>query len=214
MKTYAVIIAGGVGSRMGASIPKQFINIKDKPVIIYTLEAFEKNPMVDEIEVVCIEGWEEMLKAYAKQFGIKKLKHITKGGNTGQESIRNGVFNLKGKAKKGDIIIIHDGVRPIVDQEVLSDVIVCAKENGNACSSMPYNEQIFRVTSPEDTTTTEYIPRETLRRVVTPQAYEFNDLYSAYIDDIVTVKIISNDNAKYGKVVKIENNQIYIVKED
>ena len=92
----AIVIAGGVGSRMGQQIPKQFINVRDKPVLIYTLEAFQAHPQVEAIEVVCIDGWEDILKAYAKQFGISKLKWVVKGGKTGQESIRNGVYGLEG----------------------------------------------------------------------------------------------------------------------
>ena len=176
----AVIIAGGVGNRMGQSIPKQFINVYDKPILMYTLEGFEKHPMVDAIEVVCLEGWEHVLSAYAKQFGIDKLKWITTGGNTGQESIRNGVFNLEGKANNDDIIIIHDGIRPLIEPMVLTDVISKAQKYGNAVTSMPYNEQIFVVSEDDTTTTTQFIPRETLRRVATPQAYKFGLLDEKY----------------------------------
>ena len=99
----AVIIAGGVGSRMQMDIPKQFIHIYGKPVIIYTLEGFQKHPEIDAIEVVCLEGWQETLQDYARQYGITKLKWITTGGNTGQESIRNGVYHLEGVLKDDDI---------------------------------------------------------------------------------------------------------------
>lgn len=174
----AIIIAGGKGSRMGQDIPKQFINVYDKPVLIYTLESFEKHPQIDAIEVVCIDGWHDVLRAYAKQFNIKKLKWIVSGGTTGQESIRNGVYNLDGVCDQNDNIIIHDGVRPLVDEEVLTDVISKCNQYGNAVSSMPYNEQIFILD--DEKTTTKYIPRETLRRVVTPQAYKFNMLIEAY----------------------------------
>lgn len=174
----AIIIAGGVGSRMHQDIPKQFINVYDKPIIIYTLEGFEKNPLIDAIEVVCIDGWQEVLKAYAKQFNITKLKWVVTGGNTGQESIRNGVFNLIDKVNDDDIIIIHDGIRPMVDDEVLNDVILKCNQYGNAVTSLPYNEQIFVID--DDISTTKYIPRETLRRVSTPQAYKFNKLNWAY----------------------------------
>lgn len=174
----AIIIAGGSGKRMGQSIPKQFIHINDKPVIIYTLEGFQRHPQIDAIEVVCLEGWHEVLWAYAKQFGITKLKWVVSGGATGQESIRNGVFNLEGKASEEDTIIIHDGIRPLVDESVLSDVIRKCHEYGNAVTSLPYNEQIF--TTEDGTSTTQYIPRETLRRVSTPQAYRFGKLDWAY----------------------------------
>lgn len=176
----AIIIAGGSGHRMGQDIPKQFINVYDKPILIYTLEGFQNHPMVDAIEVVCIEGWENVVWAYAKQFGIDKLKWITKGGNSGQESIRNGVYNLEGVASNDDTIIIHDGIRPLVDSSVLTDVIKKAQTYGNAVTSMPYNEQIFVVSKDDETTTTQYIPRETLRRVSTPQAYQFNLLDNKY----------------------------------
>ncbi|MGC4431964.1 2-C-methyl-D-erythritol 4-phosphate cytidylyltransferase, partial [Streptococcus suis] len=88
----------------------------------------QKHPDIDAIEVVCIDGWEDILRAYAKQFGITKLKWVVKGGATGQESIRNGVYNLRDKCEEDDTIIIHDGIRPLVDDFVLNDVIVKAKK--------------------------------------------------------------------------------------
>lgn len=176
----ALIIAGGSGQRMGMDIPKQFINVYDKPVLIYTLEGFQNHPQIDAIELVCIDGWHDVVRAYAKQFGITKLKWIVSGGSTGQESIRNGVFNLEDKCSPDDIVIIHDGIRPLVDQFVLTDVIVKCRQFGNAVTSLPYNEQIFVVEGPESTTTRQYIPRETLRRVSTPQAYTFGKLDWAY----------------------------------
>ena len=176
--TTAVIIAGGSGTRMGQDIPKQFINVYDKPILIYTLEGFQKHPMIDAIEVVCLDGWHDILRAYAKQFNIDKLKWIVSGGTTGQESIRNGIYNLEGKAADGDIIVIHDGIRPLVDEAVLTDVIRKAQEYGNAVTSLPYNEQIFVID--DEISTTKFIPRETLRRVSTPQAYRFDLLDSKY----------------------------------
>lgn len=174
----AIIIAGGSGHRMGQDIPKQFINVYDKPVIIYTLEGFQRHPQIDAIEVVCIDGWHDVLKAYAKQFGITKLKWVVNGGETGQESIRNGVYNLERVLNKDDTVIIHDGIRPLVDDAVLTDVIVKCEKYGNAVTSLPYNEQIFVID--DEISTTKYIPRETLRRVSTPQAYKYGKLDAAY----------------------------------
>lgn len=174
----AIILAGGAGKRMQQEIPKQFINIYDKPVIIYTLQAFEKHPEIDAILVVCINGWHDILRAYAAQNKITKLKWVIDGGNTGQESIRNGVEYLKDKCGDEDIVVIHDGIRPLVDENVLSDVIVTCKMHGNGVTSMPYNEQIF--VKLDEETTREYIPRETLRRVSTPQAYKYGKLSWAY----------------------------------
>ncbi len=180
MANVALIIAGGSGHRMQQDIPKQFINVYDKPVLIYTLEGFQKHPQIDAIELVCIDGWQDMVWAYAKQFNITKLKWIVPGGESGQESIRNGVFNLEGELNEDDIVIIHDGIRPLVDEMVLSDVIVVCKKYGNAVTSLPYNEQIFVVNEEDEGTTRKYIPRETLRRVSTPQAYKFGKLDWAY----------------------------------
>lgn len=165
---------------MGQDIPKQFINVYDKPVLIYTLEGFQRHPQIDAIEVVCIEGWEQVLWAYARQFGISKLKWVVKGGQTGQESIRNGVYNLEDKCSPDDIIIIHDGIRPLIDDFVLTDVIMKTEQYGNAVTSLPYNEQIFVVSEDDSNTTTKYIPRETLRRVSTPQGYRFALLDEKY----------------------------------
>jgi 2-C-methyl-D-erythritol 4-phosphate cytidylyltransferase len=176
----ALVIAGGSGHRMGMDIPKQFVNVYDKPILIYTLEAFQNHPMIDAIELVCIEGWENVVRAYAKQYGINKLKWIVKGGESGQASIKNGVFYLEDKANENDIIIVHDGIRPLVDTTVLTDVINKAKKYGNAVTSMPYNEQIIVIDKDDESTTVQYIPRETLRRVSTPQAYNFGLLDQKY----------------------------------
>ncbi|MBQ4469962.1 MAG: 2-C-methyl-D-erythritol 4-phosphate cytidylyltransferase [Synergistaceae bacterium] len=180
MANVALIIAGGSGNRMHQDIPKQFLTVNERPVIVYTLEAFEKHPAIDAIAVVCLEGWEQVLSAYAKQFNITKLKYIFPGGKTGQESIRNGVFGLEGKCEPDDIIIIHDGIRPIVDKASLSDIIVKCEKYGNAVASLPYNEQIFVIDPEDKDSTTQYIPRETLRRVSTPQAYKFSLLDEKY----------------------------------
>lgn len=178
MSNIALIIAGGSGARMGQDIPKQFINVYDKPVLVYTLEGFQNHPSIDAIEVVCIDGWHDALKAYAKQFGITKLQWVISGGSNCQESIRNGVYCLQGKISDDDIVVVHDGIRPLVDESVLSDVIDKGKQYGAAVSSLPYNEQIF--VTDDHISTTKYIPRDTLRRVSTPQAYRFDLLISKY----------------------------------
>ncbi|MBR9947654.1 2-C-methyl-D-erythritol 4-phosphate cytidylyltransferase [Clostridiaceae bacterium Marseille-Q4145] len=174
----ALVIAGGVGSRMHQEIPKQFINVYDKPVLVYTMEAFQRHPMIDAIEVVCLDGWHDILWAYAKQYGITKLKWVVSGGKTGQESIRNGVYHLEDKCSPEDIVIVHDGIRPLVDDTVLSDVIIKCEQYGNAVTAMPYNEQIF--VADDEISTVKYIPRETLRRVSTPQAYRYDLLDEKY----------------------------------
>lgn len=198
----AIIIAGGIGSRMGQEIPKQFINVGEKPIIVYTLEAFQEHPLVDAIEVVCLDGWEQVLRAYARQYKIDKLKWVVKGGASGQESIRNGVYNFEGVLAEDDICIVHDGVRPMLDPEVITDVVRVAKERGNAVTSMPYNEQIFLVDEKDSATTTQYIPRETLRRVSTPQAYRFGLLDSKYHEAFE--KGVGIDSSNYTNTMMVQ----------
>ena len=111
MANVALIIAGGSGNRMHQDIPKQFITVNERPVIVYTLEAFEKHPEIDAIAVVCIAGWEQVLWAYANQFNITKLQYVIQGGKNGQDSIRNGVYELEKHFDKGDFVIIHDKVK-------------------------------------------------------------------------------------------------------
>lgn len=176
----AIILAGGSGNRMGQDIPKQFINVNDKPVLIYTLEGFQRHADIDAICVVCIKGWESMVQAYANQFCITKLQWIVPAGGSAQKSINNGVEHLRHVCSPDDTVIIHDGIRPLVDSFVLTDVIEKAHKYGNAVTSMPYNEQIFVVSDDDEATTTQYIPRETLRRVSTPQAYRFELLDQKY----------------------------------
>lgn len=174
----SLIIAAGNGKRMHQDIPKQFINVYDKPVIIYTLESFQKHPQIDALEVVCLDGWHDILRAYAKQYNITKLKWIISGGSTGQESIRNGIYNLEDICADDDIIILHDGIRPMVDESLVSDVIIKCREYGNAVSALPYNDQIF--VTQDGKVSNNYIKRESVRRVQTPQAYKYGKLLSAY----------------------------------
>ncbi|MDY2834253.1 MAG: IspD/TarI family cytidylyltransferase [Candidatus Aphodomonas sp.] len=176
----AVILAGGQGNRMGLDIPKQFYSVHGKPILIYTLEEFQRHPQIDAIEVVCIDGWIDAVDSFAKQYGITKLKWIVPGGDTCQESIRNGVYHLEGKAVAGDTVVIHDGIRPLVEPSVLTDVIGKCQKYGNAVTALPYYEQIFLVDEDDESVTTRYIPRERLRRVSTPQAYQFALLDQKY----------------------------------
>lgn len=169
----ALLIAGGSGARMNQDIPKQFLNVNDRPVIVYTLEAFQKHSDVDAIAVVCIDGWETILSAYAKQFGITKLKHIIPGGECGQASIRNGVYELEKHYDKDDIVLIHDAIRPMVSQEIISDAIVKAQKYGSAIAAIPCAEAMLVVEDQDGDviTSQETFPRDHLKRTQTPQAF-------------------------------------------
>ena len=114
MQNIALIIAGGYGQRMGQDIPKQFLNVQDKPVILYTLATFQKHPCIDGIVVVCVEGWEKILDTYCRQYAITKLENIVPGGGNGQDSIRKGVQDIALRHEKDDLVLVHDAIRPLV----------------------------------------------------------------------------------------------------
>lgn len=165
----ALIIAGGTGSRMKQDIPKQFINVYDCPVIIYTLEAFQKHPNIDTIAVVCLQGWETILTAYAKQFEITKLKYIIPAGDVGQASIRNGVFELEKYYSSDDIVLVHDAIRPMVSQEIITDCIMTVKKFGTGVSAVSCAEAMM-ITNDGEISSALY-KRENLRRTQTPQGF-------------------------------------------
>lgn len=170
----ALIIAGGIGNRMGQDIPKQFLTVNEKPVIVYTLEAFQKHSEIDVICVVCINGWETALQSYANQFNISKLKFIVPGGDCGQTSIRNGVLELEKHFSDNDIVLIHDAIRPMVSEEIISDCIAKTKEFGNAITSIPCAEAMLQTI--DGTISTGVYPRENLKRTQTPQGFHLKDI--------------------------------------
>lgn len=178
----ALIIAGGSGQRMGQDIPKQFLNVHDRPVIIYTLEAFERHPNIDAIEVVCVEGWEAILRAYCKQFNIKKLENIVCGGENGQASIRNGIMDIFSRHGKDNLVLIHDAIRPMVSTEIISDCIRVAMKYGNAITAIPCAEAMLRTV--DGVSSREQISRDNLKRTQTPQAAKLGDLIKAHKEAI------------------------------
>lgn len=180
VKNVAIVVAGGSGTRMGQDIPKRLLMYSISQCLSIHWKASSGILILTQIEVVCIEGWETMVEAYSKQFNIDKLKWIVRGGASVQESIRNGVEFLADKISEEDNVIIHDGIRPLIDADVLTDVIDVCNRYGNAVTSLPYNEQIFVISQEDASTTKQYVPREQLRRVSTPQAYRYGKLLDAY----------------------------------
>ena len=174
MSNIALIIAGGAGNRMRQDIPKQFITVNERPVIVYTLEAFEKHPEIDAIAVVCIEGWEQVLWAYAKQFNITKLKHVIPGGTNGQDSIRNGVYELEKHYRPDDLVLIHDAIRPMVSAEIISDNISVARKYGNAITVIPCAEAMMQ--TDDGIVSVGSYPRDHLKRTQTPQSFRIGDI--------------------------------------
>lgn len=179
MKNIVLIIAGGVGARMGQDIPKQFINVYDKPVIVYTLEAFQKHPSIDAIEVVCLDGWHDVLWAYAKQFGIAKLENIVSGGKNGQDSIRNGLYDIASRHNgSDDIVLVHDAIRPMVSNDIISDNIRVCRQYGNAITVVPCTAAMLKTF--DSLSTEEQVPRDNLKITQTPQACFLQDIIAAH----------------------------------
>lgn len=174
----ALLTAAGSGTRMNQDIPKQFIHVENKPVIIHTMEAFQKHPSIDAIIVVTIGSWSEVLWAYAKQFNITKLKWVVTGGETSQESIYNGLIELKKHINSDDVVMVHDGNRPLVTSEIISDSIATFSQYGGAVAVIPCTEVVFESNDGKSSCTS--TEREKLFRTQTPHTYTFGDLMGAH----------------------------------
>lgn len=202
MKNIAILTAGGVGMRTNQDLPKQFITVENKPIIIYTLEAFQNHPSIDEIYVSCLEGWNSILEAYARQFNITKLKRIVTGGATGQESIYNGLIaiNEDNDNTENIIAVIHDGNRPMVSQDVITDCLVKQKKYGSAVAVIPTTEVVFVSTNGEFSD--EALNRDELWRTQTPHSYKFSELFEvhkkAIKDEVYNMAASCSLMQKYG----------------
>lgn len=174
----ALILAGGYGSRTQQDVPKQFMNVYEKPLIIYTLENFQRHPDIDAIAVVCLEGWHEILRAYARQYGITKLRWVVDGGSDGQESTWKGIEALRDTCGEDDIVIVHDAIRPFITPEVISDTIQVCRRKGSGLSAVRCQETIVR--TKDGVSGDENIGRQEIMRVQTPQAYRYGKALWAY----------------------------------
>lgn len=179
MANIALLIAGGSGNRMGQDIPKQFMHVDGCPIIIHTMRCFQKHPDIDGIAVVCLKGWETVLQAYANQFCIDKLKWIFPGGKSGMESIHNGIYGLK-EAGCGneDLVLIHDSVRPLLGQDIISSNIAICKAYGYAITGIQCREAILE--SEDGFTTSVSIPRDKLIRTQTPQTFRLGNIINVH----------------------------------
>lgn len=180
MKKIAIITAGGKGTRMGQDIPKQFLNVYEKPMILYTLEAFQKHPQIDGIIVVCIAGWEKILDGYAKQFNITKLIAIVKGGKNGQASIYNGLKEASKFYEENDMVLIHDGNRPMVSEAIITDAIKVCEKYGNAISGIPCTSVILK--NKTKNSSEEAIDRDQVYLSQTPHAFILKDILSVHAE--------------------------------
>lgn len=171
----ALITAAGNGTRIGRDLPKQFIHVDGCPLIIHTLQRFQCHPNIDAIAVVCLNGWENILKSYAKQYGIEKIQWIFTGGETGMQSIRNGVYGLRDSGcSPDDIIMVHDGVRPLVSQEIISSNLATCMAYGCAITGIYCQEHIL--VSDDGFSSTSGLSRDKLVRTQTPHTLFLKDL--------------------------------------
>lgn len=173
----AVILAGGIGSRLGAELPKQFVEILGKPIIVYTLQAFEQHSDIDEIGVVCIEEYIEVLKNFILQYDLKKVKWIVKGGSDFQHSVLYGIEALRNKTAKEDIVLIHYAASPFVSEEIISDGIQVAKEKGNCVSATPC--YLLLGSNDDEVSSTKWVDRDQIMQLNSPQCFQFG-----YVDQL------------------------------
>jgi len=208
-KNIALIIAGGSGNRMGQDIPKQFMHVDGAPIIIRTMQCFQQHPDIEAIAVVCLKGWETVLQSYANQFNITKLKWIFEGGESGMESIHNGIYGLKEmKCGDDDLVLIHDAVRPLLSQEIISNNIATCKAYGYAITGIKCREAILE--SHDGFTTKTSIPRDTLIRTQTPQTFRLKNIIRAH--EVAGVKGIKDSVASCTLIAELDENiEMHIV---
>ena len=178
MKTVALILAGGIGKRMGVSLPKQFLEIKGKPVLVHTLSNFQRNDSVNSIVVVCVSDWIEYTWDLVKKYNLSKVEAIIPGGDTSHDSTRNGIFHLRRTLGKGDVVKLHDAARPILPQKAIDEMLRIAKDNGNASLAIPCYETV--IYTDDQLSGNKELDRSHLMRVQTPQAYEYSSILELY----------------------------------
>ena len=204
----ALLIAGGSGNRMGQDIPKQFIHVDNCPIIVHTMRCFQTHPDIDAIAVVCLNGWDTVLRSYANQFSISKLKWIFQGGKTGMESIHNGIYGLR-EAGCGDedLVLIHDSVRPLLSQEIISSNIAVCKAYGYAITGIQCREAILE--SEDGFTTHSSIPRDRLIRTQTPQTFRLGNIIKVHEE--AKVKGLTDSVASCTLVAEVGGKEMHIV---
>lgn len=181
MTVSALIFAGGTGKRMNTkTLPKQFLELHGKPIIIHTIEHFESHPEIKDIVVVCVDDWLDYCKDLLAKFNIKKVSQVVPGGETGQMSIFNGLEALREKYQgNDDYVLIHDGVRPLIDEEIISKNIESVKKYGTAITVKPVIETVVQVD--EEDIINNVIERSTCQTAVAPQSFVLSEIYSLHM---------------------------------
>ena len=205
---YVVIFAGGVGTRMHTQTPKQFLEVLNKPVIIHTIEQFQKHNLIHAISLVCLEDRIPEMQTLIERYALSKVKFIVRGAQTGQQSIYNGLCALQGTASPNDIVLINDGVRPFVSQEIITKCIECAEKFGSAITSAPVPDTIGIVNDGEISD----IPnRKKCYALKAPQAFRFGDIIDVHH------KAIRDNDYRFTNSAELFRNysgRIYAVVDD
>lgn len=205
---YALIIAGGSGNRMGQDIPKQFMHVDNCPIIIHTMLAFERHPDINGIAVVCLDGWQTVLRSYANQFSVTKLKWIFDGGDNGQASIRNGIYGLRDAGCTGDdLVLIHDAVRPLLSQDIISSNIAICQKYGYAVTGIKCREAILE--SDDGFAASTSIPRDKLVRTQTPQTFRLRNIIAAH--EAAAERGVTNSVASCTLIAELGLGEMHIV---
>lgn len=203
-----LIIAGGSGNRMGQDIPKQFMHVDNCPIIIHTMMCFQVHPDIQAIAVVCLKGWETVLQSYANQFCIDKLRWIFPGGETGMESIHNGIYGLKEAGCDGDdMVLIHDSVRPLLSQDIISSNIATCNAYGYAITGIKCREAILE--SEDGFSAEKSIPRDKLIRTQTPQTFRLKNIIKAHEE--AREMGITNSVASCTLIAEVGGRKMHIV---
>jgi 2-C-methyl-D-erythritol 4-phosphate cytidylyltransferase len=175
----ALIFAGGTGIRMNARAkPKQFLELHGKPIIIYTIEHFETHPEIDSIVIVCLENWIRELTHMLRRYALEKISLIVPGGDGGDKSIYNGLKALEHKCAPDDIVLIHDGVRPLIDADLISANIAKVRERGNAITVEAVTESVVMLNGGGNIA--EVTPREKMYTAKAPQSFRYGDIWELY----------------------------------
>lgn len=212
----AVILAGGIGSRVGANRPKQFIEILGKPVLVYTIEVFQNHPEIDAIEVVCHKLWKDYLNEIVDTYSLDKVKWVTDGGETFQESVLNGINYLNGKISREDMVLVHFGASPFIKEDIISDCIRVCREKGNAISATDYfllsGEKNSRksVDDPENYTDV-YIDRDTVACMNSPHAFKYGFIKDMY-DEAIETGVINKVEPHTTSLMYKMGKKIYFAK--
>lgn len=174
---YVIIIVGGVGSRLGAKVPKQFVEVLGKPIIAYTMEHFQNHPEIDGIELVCVDGYQEHLQDISDKYGITKVMKIVKGGSEYERSIMNGVAGLEGIAKPDDVIMIHWAASPFLSEDIITDNIRVCKDKGNDITAS-YSYLLYGSNNGE--CSKKAINRESFMTLSAPQSFRYETITDLY----------------------------------